>query len=232
MAASVNPLADIDGQRSAGVSAAPTSGSGWFRLLVPSVSDLVCISLFISLAVGLSRRLLGDAGIGWHIRTGEWILRTGSVPRVDSFSSLMSGKPWYAWEWLYEVGIGAIHRGLGLNGVVAFSALVIAFTFALVFRMMRERGTSLPIAVAVLLLAVSASSIHFLARPHVVSWLLSVIWFGVLEAFERDGKSRRLLWLPLTMLVWVNLHGGFLVGFVLLGIYGIGAAVRGWLVGG
>jgi len=232
LAASVNPLADIDGQRSAGVSAAPTSGSGWFRLLVPSVSDLVCISLFISLAVGLSRRLLGDAGIGWHIRTGEWILRTGSVPRVDSFSSLMSGKPWYAWEWLYEVGIGAIHRGLGLNGVVAFSALVIAFTFALVFRMMRERGTSLPIAVAVLLLAVSASSIHFLARPHVVSWLLSVIWFGVLEAFERDGKSRRLLWLPLTMLVWVNLHGGFLVGFVLLGIYGIGAAVRGWLVGG
>src|SRR4029077_10192372 len=113
--------------------------------------------------------------IGWHIRTGEWILRTRSVPRVDSFSSLMSGKPWYAWEWLYEAGIGAIHRGLGLNGVVAFSALVIAFTFALVFRMMRKRGTSLPIAVAVLLLAVSASSIHFLARPHVVSWLLTVI---------------------------------------------------------
>jgi hypothetical protein len=227
----VNPLTDIDGQRTAGVSAAPTSGPGWFRLLVPSVSDLICISLFISLAVGLARRLLGDAGIGWHIRTGEWILRAGSVPRVDSFSSLMSGKPWYAWEWLYDAGIGAIHRGLGLNGVVAFSALVIAFTFALVFRMMRERGTSLPIAVAVLLLAVSASSIHFLARPHVVSWLLSVIWFGVLEAFERDGKARRLVWLPVTMLAWVNLHGGFLVGFVLLGIYGIGAAVRGFRAG-
>ena len=227
----MNLLTDIEGQRPAGVPAAPASGPGWFRLLVPSVSDLVCISLFISLAVGLSRRLLGDAGIGWHIRTGEWILRTRSVPRVDSFSSLMSGKPWYAWEWLYEAGIGAIHRGLGLNGVVAFSALVIAFTFALVFRMMRKRGTSLPIAVAVLLLAVSASSIHFLARPHVVSWLLTVIWFGVLEAFERDGKARRLLWLPVTMLAWVNLHGGFLVGFVLLGLYGIGAAVWGWRAG-
>jgi hypothetical protein len=226
----VKPLANIDGQRPAGVSAAPTSGPGWFRLLVPSVSDLICISLFISLA-GLARRLLGDAGIGWHIRTGEWILRTGSVPRVDSFSSLMSGKPWYAWEWLYDAGIGAIHRGLGLNGVVAFSALVIAFTFALVFRMIRNRGTSLPIAVAVLLLAVSASSIHFLTRPHVVSWLLSVIWFGVLEAFERDGKARRLWWLPASMLAWVNLHGGFLVGFVLLGTYGIGAAVRGWRAG-
>ncbi len=231
----MNPLSDIDGQRPAGTlrsaqgapSAATTSGSGWFRLLVPSVSDLICISLFVSLAVGLARRLLGDAGIGWHIRTGEGILRTGSVPRVDSFSALMSGKPWYAWEWLYEAGIGAIHRGLELNGVVAFSALVIAFTFALVFRMMRERGTSLPVAVFVLLLAASASSIHFLARPHVVSWLLTVVWFGVLEVFERDGKARRLLWLPLTMLAWVNLHGGFLVGFVLLGIYGIRAALRG-----
>src|SRR4029077_9261300 len=231
LAASVNPLTDIDAQRRAGTRAVPTPGPGWFRLLVPSVSDLICISLFVSLAVALARRLLGDAGVGWHIRTGEWILRTGSVPRVDLFSSLTNGKPWFAWEWLYDAGMGVVHRGLGLNGVVAFSALVIAFTFALVFRMMRERGTSLPVAVAVLLLAVSASSIHFLARPHIVSWLLTVIWFGILEAFEQDGDPRRLFWLPVTMLVWVNLHGGFLVGFLLLGIYGIGAAVRGWRAG-
>ena len=227
----MNPLTDIDAQRRAGTRAVPTPGPGWFRLLVPSVSDLICISLFVSLAVALARRLLGDAGVGWHIRTGEWILGTGSVPRVDLFSSLTNGKPWFAWEWLYDAGMGVVHRGLGLNGVVAFSALVIAFTFALVFRMMRERGTSLPVAVAVLLLAVSASSIHFLARPHIVSWLLTVIWFGILEAFEQDGDPRRLFWLPVTMLVWVNLHGGFLVGFLLLGIYGIGAAERGWRAG-
>lgn len=215
----MNPLTGIDRQKRARTGTVPAPRFSWFRWLVPSVSDLICISLFVSLTLALAPRLLGDAGIGWHIRAGEWILQGRSVPRVDWLSSLMSGKPWYAWEWLYDAGIVAIHSWLGLNGVVAFTALVIAFTFALVFRMLRERGTSLPIAVVVLLLAVSASSIHFLARPHVLSWLLTVIWFGLLEAFERDGYAPRLAWLPVIILAWVNLHGGFLVGFVLLGIY-------------
>ena len=224
-------LPDIDGPQHASTLADPASRFSGSRWLVPSVSDLICISLFVSLAVGLARKLLGDAGIGWHIRTGEWILQTGSAPRVDWFSSQMSGKPWYAWEWMYDAGIGAIHRGLGLNGVVAFSALVIALTFALLFGVMRARGTSLPIAVGVLLLAVSASSIHFLARPHVVSWLLTLIWFEVLRTFERDGDARRLAWLPVIMLAWVNLHGGFLVGFALLAIYGGCALARTLLPG-
>lgn len=210
------------------MSASAGSAPSWARLLMPSVADLICICLFVSLSVALGRRLLGDAGIGWHIRTGETILSTGSIPRVDFFSSIMNGKHWYAWEWLYDLLIGAVHRASGLNGVVAFTALVIGVTFALAFRIMRQRGTSLPIAVIVLLLAVSASSIHFLARPHVISWLLTVIWFWVLDTFEQDGNARRVLWLPISMLLWVNLHGGFLVGFVLLGIYGAGAAIRGW----
>ena len=187
----MNPLTDINGRERTAPASAGTA-PGWPRWLVPSVADLICICLFISLSVALGRKLLGDAGIGWHIRTGEMILRTGSIPRVDSFSSIMSGKPWYAWEWLYDVAIGTVHRASGLNGVVAFTALVIAVTFALGFRMMRQRGTSLPIAVIMVLLAVSASSIHFLARPHVISWLLTVIWFWALDTFEQDGNARRL----------------------------------------
>ena len=216
----MSDLADIAARQRARVLVAP--------LVLPSVTDLIFVLLFVSLAVGpLARRLLGDAGIGWHIRTGELILHSGSVPRVDSFSSLMSGKPWYAWEWLYDAGIGAIHHAWGLNGVVVFSALAISLTFTLVFRLMRARGTSLPIAVGMLLLAVSASTIHFFARPHILSWLFTVIWFGVLGRFEADGQARRLLWLPIMMLAWVNLHGGFLVGLVLLGIYAISALVHG-----
>jgi hypothetical protein len=85
------------------------------------------------------------------------------------------------------------------------------------------RGASLPIAVLMLLLAVSGASIHFLTRPHLLSWLFTVICFGVLEDHAAGGKPRRLLWLPLIMLAWVNLHGGFLVGFILQGIYLVGA---------
>jgi hypothetical protein len=231
-------VAEIASRRGAGAPVAPMETAvsqprGWAGFVVPSVGDLVFVVLLISLAAGpLARRLLGDAGTGWHIRTGELILRTGTVPRVDPFSSTMSGKAWYAWEWLYDAMMGAVHGWAGLNGVVFFTAVVIALTFALVFRGMRARGASLPIAVGMLLLAVAASTIHFFARPHVLSWFFTLIWFGVLEKFEAEGKAERLVWLPVLMLAWVNLHGGFLVGFVLLGIYLVGAWVKQWRSGG
>jgi hypothetical protein len=87
------------------------------------------------------------------------------------------------------------------------------------------RGASLPIALIMLLLALFASSIHFLARPHVLSWLFTLIAFCLLETFEARGNQRRLFWMPILILVWVNVHGGFLVAFVLQGAYLLGAWV-------
>jgi hypothetical protein len=207
----------------------------WMRWLVPSVGDLLFVVLLGLLAfTNLSIRLLGDAGIGWHIRTGQLILTTHAIPRVDPFSSTMSGQPWFAWEWLYDVIVGRLDSAVGLNGVALFTSLIIATLFAWTSRLLLRRGTSVLPAVALILLAASASMIHFLARPHVVSWLFAVVWFWILESSERGGcgldserPSRSRLWLlPVLMLVWVNLHGGFLVGFALLAIYWVSAAWR------
>src|SRR5205807_9289905 len=77
---------------------------------------------------------------------------------------------------------------------------------------------NLPVAILVLLLAVAASSVHLFARPHVLSWLFTIVWWEILERFEDDGQTVNLLWLPLLTVLWVNVHGGFLVGFVLLAI--------------
>jgi len=87
----------------------------------------------------LFARLLGDAGIGWHIRNGEQMLRTHTITRTDSFSVTMGGQPWYAWEWLYDLKIAGIHHWLGLNGVVFFTAVIIALTFALTLRFSLQR---------------------------------------------------------------------------------------------
>ena len=197
----------------------------WVRWLMPSVSDLIFLSVLGVLAfTTLSLRLLGDAGIGWHIRTGQLILATHKIPRVDPFSSSMGGQPWFAWEWLYDAMVGWLESVAGLNGVVVFTALIIAGAFSWAFRLLVRRGTNLALALILALLAASASMIHFLARPHVVSWLFTMVWFWALESSKESYNSDRQPWwlvwlLPLTMLVWVNVHGGFLVGFVLLGIY-------------
>ena len=203
----------------------------WARYAMPSAADLIFITLLVLLVfTPLSVRLLGDAGIGWHIRAGQQILAMHSIPRLDRFSSTMNGKPWFAWEWLYDVLVGGLERAAGLNGVVLFTALIIAGVFAWAFRLLMTRGTSLPLAVVLLLLAASASMIHFFARPHVLSWLLTLACFAVLDSTERcslDPRSHErgwLLWLlPPLMLVWVNVHGGFVVGFVLIAIFLISA---------
>jgi hypothetical protein len=204
--------------------------SPWMQWVIPSVTDLIFTAFLGLLAyTALSVRLLGDAGIGWHIRTGQLILETHTIPRVDSFSSAMNGRPWFAWEWLYDVMVGWLERVGGLNAVVCFAAVIIALTFALVFRLLLRRGTSFAVAVLLVLLAASASMIHFFARPHVVSWLFTVTWFWILESEEQSEgcgiqKRDRLLWIPpALMLVWVNVHGGFLLGFVLLKIYWLSA---------
>lgn len=200
---------------------------------MPSIGDLIFIALLGLLAYStLSVRLLGDAGIGWHIRTGQLILSTHTIPGVDPFSSTMAGQPWFAWEWLYDVLVGWLEAAGGLNAVVLFTALLIALTFSWAFRLLLRRGTNFLVALALMLLAASAAMIHFFARPHVATWLFTVVWFYVLDSSERKEygspadiprRSWSVYVLPLLMLPWVNLHGGFLLGFALLGIYGLGA---------
>ncbi|MGA2020375.1 MAG: hypothetical protein ABSH02_07285 [Candidatus Sulfotelmatobacter sp.] len=203
----------------------------WTQWLLPSIGDLIFIALLGLLAYSaLSVRWLGDAGIGWHIRTGQLILATHTIPRVDPFSSTMAGQPWFAWEWLYDALVGWLDRAAGLNGVVFFTASIIALTFSWAFRLLMRRGTNFLVALILVLLATSASMIHFLARPHVVSWLLTVACFWILESSDKQqpnaGKrapSWSLWLLPPLLVVWVNVHGGFLVAFALLGIYWLSA---------
>ena len=202
----------------------------WQRFLLPSVADLLFLVLLISMTYGaLAPRLLSDAGTGWHIRNGELMLRSNSITRVDSFSSTMSGRSWFAWEWLFDLMIAEVHHVAGLNGVVFFAALVVATTFALTFRTVLARGGNVPVAVLFISLAMGASAIHLFARPHIFSWLLVVIWFGFLSRWESEPghpKTRRLLWLPVLMVLWVNLHGGFVSGLLLLGLYLASAFLR------
>jgi hypothetical protein len=141
----------------------------------------------------------------------------------------MSGHPWYAWEWLYDLLIAAIHQVFGLNGVVFCTAAVIAATFGLTFHFVLRRGGNLVITFFLLILSLGASAVHFLARPHVLSWLFAVIWFELVDSAStarNHHAGKRFLWLPVLMVVWVNLHGGFVLGFALLAIYLAGGAIE------
>src|ERR1019366_750711 len=106
-----------------------------------------------------------------------------------------------------------------LNGVVLFTAVIIACTFALLFRFVLRRSGSFVVAVGLTLLAAAAAQVHMLARPHVLTWLFTLLWVEALYRFE-EGRLSALLCLPPLMLLWVNVHGGFILGLVLLALFG------------
>jgi len=166
-----------------------------------------------------ARTLLSDGDTGWHLRTGEWILAHGRVPDQDVFSFTRPGRPWFAWEWLWDVLFGWLHLHAGLAAVVLANSLVLALTFALLFRLARRNSESL-VALAFTLVAAAASAGHWLARPHLFTMLFTVVFYSVLEDHaDRTDRPRRLWLLPPLMVLWTNLHGGFFVGIVLIGAY-------------
>ena len=159
-----------------------------------------------------------DGDLGRHITIGRYILDTRSIPLNDIFSHTMTGEPLVPHEWLAQVLFALAYRLLGLDGDVLLAAVVIALSFLLTYRETVRRGASRLVGMLAVLLAAAASSLHWLARPHIFTFLLLALWAYRLETF-REGQTRRLWVFPLMMAVWANTHGAFIAGFVVLGIY-------------
>ncbi|MGA2436374.1 MAG: hypothetical protein ABSG25_13945 [Bryobacteraceae bacterium] len=201
----------------------------WLRVF-PSLTDVAFILpiAFLFLRMDGLKYLLGDGDTGWHLRTGEWILQNGRVPDRDLFSFTKAGQPWYAWEWLWDATFAKLYQFGGLTAVIIASIAIICATYAVLYRLMRRKCGNGLLSIAVLVPVMAASSIHWLARPHLVTLLFFAIWYSILERVH-DG-NRKLLWLlPAITVLWTNLHGGFLAGIVMLLVYAAGEFVT-WIV--
>jgi hypothetical protein len=118
-----------------------------------------------------------------------------------------------------------LHRIFGLTGIVLFFSFVIAATYYLLFKIIKTYKRNIILAVFLVVLVIGTSQTHWLARPHIFSLFLMVIWYYVLDAYQYTDKNY-LHFLPPIMLLWVNLHGGFLAGFILTGVYLFGNFIR------
>jgi len=195
---------------------------------MPSLTDVAFLLPigFLFLVGQGARTMLGDGDTGWHVRTGEWILRNGRIPRTDFFSFTRPGQPWFAWEWLWDVAFGWLHQRWGLAAVIVASMMVLGVTFALLFRLILRKCPNPFVALGVTAFAAAGCSIHYLARPHLFTFLFVVVFSWILEAAS-EGRPRLLWWLPALMVVWTNVHGGFLIGLMMLATYAAGNLVSG-----
>ena len=193
---------------------------------MPSFTDFAFLMpiLFLFGRMNGLKTLLGDCDTGWHIRTGEWISANHAVPAHDIFSFSKPGDPWFAWEWLSDVLFAWINAHGGLRALVIFAILLLSTTFTLLYFLVRRRSNHI-VAICVTMLAAAASSIHWLARPHLFTLLFMVLLYGALENV-RAGRTRLagvpyLAIFPAATVLWTNLHGGFFVGIIMIFVYGV-----------
>jgi hypothetical protein len=170
-----------------------------------------------ALATG-SRMLNTDSDLGRHLTLGGYILSSHTIPNHDVLSFTMPGDSRPPYEWLAQVLLALAYRILGLDGVVLLTSLVIAIAFSIVYMDSVRRSGRPILSLVIVAWAAIASSLHWLARPHVFSFLFFALWLGGLERLRR--REPMPLWLfPAMMLLWANTHGGFIFGFLALGAY-------------
>lgn len=186
------------------------------RLFVPDFAMLISVVTLVLCLVLLdgTRQLFRDSDAGWHIRNGEHILATGSLPRTDSWSLTKSGQPWFAWEWGADVLSGAAHRAGGPAFVAGLYGILIALSTWLWFRLQWAIGTQFLLAAAGSFLLLGTGNVHWLARPHVFGW---VMLLTSLVLIERGVRS--LAAVAAIALVWANVHASFFLFPVVLLIY-------------
>lgn len=177
--------------------------------------------IFLVLLFTAAVREVMDPDFWWHLRTGQYIAETHTIPHLEIFSGTSVGKPWIAHEWLTELAMYAVYKVGGFAGLIVISSAVVTAAFVITY--LRCLGEPVTAAVSVMF-AAFAASLSWGARPQMVTILIASAFLLILEKFVCSRTKFVWLLVPLT-LVWVNLHGGFPLGIFLIIFFMFGIAV-------
>jgi hypothetical protein len=192
---------------------------------------MIWIMLFLGLSLTSARIVLisADSDPALHRRLGDWMIQNHAIVRKDNLLHTYHG-PIVSNEWLSEVIFAGATRALGWNGSVFLAAVLIATCFWLLHRLLLAEGSDPVLATGLVFVATSACSMHWLARPLLFTHLLSLVFAWQLRWFQNNRVTTRrmFLLLPVLMVLWVNLHGAFITGLVLIAMYALGSAISAW----
>jgi hypothetical protein len=171
-------------------------------------------------AAAIGFRSLDDNSLLTHLATGRLIVDDGSVPTADPYSWSAAGEPWVVQSWLASTLYGTAERLAGTTAVRLVIGLQIVGLALLVWRLSRPAVSLLP-RLGVAALALAVGSVGWSERP----LLIGLLCFGAaLLAAERGLNPR---WLVPIGWVWVNSHGSFPLGLLVLGALAVGSRLDG-----
>ncbi len=191
------------------------------------IYKLTVVALLVAIVLTSSLfliRSIKDADFFWHLKTGEWILQNGSIPLEDIFAHT-SPETYTKWErftlssyWLGQVIYALFYLAGGMGGIVVLRFII---AFIVMYVMLKRNQRDLIFYLGLLMIfMVGLLSLFPLERPHAFSFLFFVILIYIFEKLKEgeslyQGNAVYFLF-PFIMLVWANLHGGYILGLGLI----------------
>jgi tetratricopeptide (TPR) repeat protein len=188
--------------------AVPTASveSRWNRNLFVAAAVLA-----LAYAVFAGLHTVDDFDTGWQIATGRYIIQQRTIPSMDVLSYTAAGAEWI-YPWLGQAVLYLVFAAAGFAGL---SLIACAATVGTTAALLWERRTATALLAV---LAVPSIVYRTNARSELFTTVLFAVFFGLLWRYHRGARVP--LWmLPACMLLWVNLHPGFVAGFACIGAY-------------
>ncbi len=196
-----------------------------------STNKLIIVLLLLCLTVlifGLNISQVSNNDIWMHMKNGELILKNRHFLYKDTYSFRTIGKAWVNHEWLAGVIFYLVFQINGVNALIflkGFLVLILALFMVAACRLTKNRWIILyPIVV----FALFNAGVRFLIRPHMLTYMFVPIFFFILFAYKYRHKDY-LFWLPILSLLWVNIHGGFVVGTGIITLFVVFETIRTFL---
>jgi|SRR5215216_2346997 len=191
--------------------------------------DLLWLSLALLILLPIAFFLSITPHDYWfYVRIGRDILESGAIPRVDTFSYTFPGRPIFYQPWLAAVIFWWAHSLGGATLTFLLRGVCIAAAYALIWALMRHLGTGTKLATFLTILLGLSSSMNWSMRPQMFAYPLFALVLWVLWHWQ-NGRPKLLWTLPIAVLLWANLHGSFILAFVLIGsalVFGAGDRKR------
>jgi hypothetical protein len=199
-------------------------------------------SLVFGIVVLGFSRTTADPDLWGHLRFGLDLLDIGHVIRPDPYSFLTNGGTWVNHEWLAEALLAIAWRAAGAPGIILLKLGITLAIVGVLYACLLRRGLTVFGASTVLLVNIPLT-LPWLgaARPQMFTYLCFAITLVAIVLAEYDetggrrasgaragatSKASKLWVLTPTFLLWANLHGGFLAGIGIVGIWTAARAVQ------
>lgn len=181
-------------------------------------SILLIVMFLIPLTVSISATSAKfDPDAWWHLRTGQWIVENRMVPLTDSFS-IMSGTPWVAYSWVYELVLYGLYFYFGLAGFIIYGiTMSLAITYAL-YSLLRALSGRMVLSVVLTYAGILAMVPMLHVRSFMFSILFLILEMRIVYRVRATSRVRLLLLIPLLFVLWANIHLQFVFGLFVYGM--------------